>query len=338
LVGCSTASGGESNDDDSGGIVPAESDAAGGETDGPDAGSTGASTPGGGDGADLGCEKVDFLFVVDNSRSMGDEQANLVSSYPAFISSIRETLGDAQDYRVMVVDTDAWTYQGCVMPCNAFGECPIAPEFQCGITEPAPCEDVLGAGVVDPKGTQASEQECGFSGGRRYIDETDQDPLEMFACAAKVGTSATIDPERPMDAMLAALSDSGEAAECNAGFVRDDAILVVTFITDENDDEGDGSSGTPEEWKTALVSRKLGNAAAIVMLGLFGDNDLDDGICIDLDPTVGKGAEASPRLRQFVESFGNNGLFGSVCEPSYDTFFQRAVDLIAVACGQFTAG
>src|SRR5690349_10875682 len=29
-----------------------------------------------------GCEKVDFLFVIDNSGSMGDEQIALISSFP----------------------------------------------------------------------------------------------------------------------------------------------------------------------------------------------------------------------------------------------------------------
>src|SRR5688572_8631367 len=37
------------------------------------------------DGGRAGCEKVDFLFVVDNSASMEDEQQNPVASFPGFI-------------------------------------------------------------------------------------------------------------------------------------------------------------------------------------------------------------------------------------------------------------
>jgi len=60
------------------------------------------------DGASpTGCEKVDFLFVVDNSGSMFDEQQKLAASFPAFISTIESTLA-AQDYHVMVVDTDGF--------------------------------------------------------------------------------------------------------------------------------------------------------------------------------------------------------------------------------------
>ena len=53
---------------------------------------------------EMGCEKVDFLFVIDDSGSMIDEQEQLVASFPGFIDTIQNTL-TAQDYRIMVVDT-----------------------------------------------------------------------------------------------------------------------------------------------------------------------------------------------------------------------------------------
>jgi hypothetical protein len=55
---------------------------------------------------DQGCEKVDFLFVIDNSGSMLDEQQSLIASFDGFIEAIQGTLM-AQDYHIMVVDTDA---------------------------------------------------------------------------------------------------------------------------------------------------------------------------------------------------------------------------------------
>ena len=61
---------------------------------------------GGGETGQMGCEKIDFLFVIDNSGLMDDEQANLVASFPNFISTIQNTLM-AQDYHIMAVDTDA---------------------------------------------------------------------------------------------------------------------------------------------------------------------------------------------------------------------------------------
>src|SRR5690606_41723616 len=62
------------------------------------------------------------------------------------------------------------------------------------------------------------------------------------------------------------VAPQGPAHDCNEGFIRDDAILVVTFITDEDDNQGDGSAGTPDGWKAALVSAKKGDDAGIVVL------------------------------------------------------------------------
>ena len=46
---------------------------------------------------------VDVLFVVDNSSSMGDEQAALTEAFPAFLNFF---LGSGLDYHVGVVATD----------------------------------------------------------------------------------------------------------------------------------------------------------------------------------------------------------------------------------------
>src|SRR5688572_4421644 len=53
-----------------------------------------------------GCTKVDFLFVVDNSLSMLEEQTALVQSFPGFMRVVEQALG-ASDFHIMVVDTDA---------------------------------------------------------------------------------------------------------------------------------------------------------------------------------------------------------------------------------------
>jgi hypothetical protein len=135
------------------------------------------------------------------------------------------------------------------------------------------------------------------------------------------------DPERPMEAMVQAVTPSTEAWACNEGFLRDDAILVVTFITDEDDNPGDGSEGNVEGWRNALISAKHGDEKAVVVLGLFGDGDPMGGTC--------SGAEASPRLRQFIDSWGDLGFSGSVCAASYQPFFAEAVGLISTACEDF---
>jgi hypothetical protein len=301
-----------------------------------------------------GCDKVDFLFVIDNSGSMGDNQANLIANFPGFMETIQNTLDDAQDYHVMVIDVDAWVWAGCETICDfptppppdecldAQGNCDASISlecffgcgdflddlvcdagYECGITQPMECEDVIGAGVSHPRGNEASNMDCGFSSGARYIDSTEPDLAAAFECAAKVGVGSTNDPERPMEAMVQAVTPGTPAATCNDGFLRDDAILVVTFITDEDDDAGDGSDGTVDGWRSALVSAKNGNEGGVVVLGLYGAGG---GGC----------AEPSSRLDQFVQSWGNRGFSGSVCDSSYQQFFADAVGIIDTTCDEWT--
>jgi hypothetical protein len=166
------------------------------------------------------------------------------------------------------------------------------------------------------------------------MDANEPDLAGAFACAAKVGTGSSADTEQPMDAMVEALAGAGAAAACNDGFLRDDAILVVTFITDEDDDPTD-STGSPEGWYDALVQAKHGDEEAVVVLGLFGDNDQPDGICEPLSHDFATGAEAAPRLREFVGLWGALGHVGSICAADYLPFFTSAVDSIGMACDEF---
>ena len=144
-----------------------------------------------------------------------------------------------------------------------------------------------------------------------------------------------------MFAMMEALTGAGEVAACNEGFLRDDAVLVVTIITDEDDNgphaddlEGD-SPGSPSEWFDALVAVKGGNEKAIVALALIGDNDQPAGICAPLDHATFDGAEAAPRIRDFVGRFGTRGKVASVCADNYEEFFMQTVDTIGEACEEF---
>lgn len=302
-------------------------------------------------GSTSGCSKVDFLVVVDNSGSMGDEQKSLQAAFPSFVESVVQAPGGPDDVHILVTDVDAYVFEQCDDGCAcAEGEgcpattiecqlgcavnslCTIDGSFVCGETTPLPCESVLGAGVTYPRGTGASNQDCEFSSGARYIDASEPDVGAAFSCAAGVGTGSFSSTERPMQAMVSALAPVGEVAECNAGWLRDDAVLVVVFITDESDDEKD-SAGDPETWREALLLAKGGDASAVVVLGLFGDNDLPGAICTDLMDELG--AEAAPRLREFVDSWGAQGLAGSVCAESYSDFFNDAAMAIDASCASF---
>ncbi len=284
---------------------------------------TNASADDGGDKS--GCKKVDFLFVIDNSGSMGDNQDSLIASFPGFIDSIRNALDEAQDYHIMVVDTDEQWGGACAFLCDTFfGVCPDIPEYPCASGPPSPCDHTLGAGVNYTMGSDAPNVPCNFSTGLRFMDSTEPDLTAAFQCAAKVGSDGD-GSERPMSAMVAALSHELAApGACNEGFIRQDAILVVTIITDEEDSD---STGIPEGWFANVVSSKLGDETAIVMLGLINDTDVPQPVCPpeSQDPV---------KLRTFIDMFPNS-IRGSVCEASYNAFFQQAVDLIDTTCDEF---
>lgn len=267
-----------------------------------------------------GCQKIDFLFVVDNSGSMGDEQQNLVNSFDGFIDSIQNTV-KANDYHIMVIDTDAADsfLQECFVLCTLLPECQGYP---CNMLPvPEGCDASLGAGLLK----NPQNQPCGVAGDKRYMVDGQPNLASTFSCLGKVGTNGD-GSERPMEAMVTAITALNKPGGCNEGFVRPDALLVVTFITDE-EDEGK-SNGGPAGWQASLVAAKVGVEKSIVVLGLIGDPDQPNAVC-----PMGQ-AQPSPRLRQFAESF-TFGSWGSVCSPSYAPFFDAAVSVIDTACQQF---
>ena len=250
------------------------------------------------------CPAVDLLFVIDDSGSMSDEQANLVDSFPGFVSGIEDLLGPAATYHVGVVTTDDYAF-------NAAG-----------------CQRI-GALTTRTGGDLSSDAVCGpFAAGGGYMT-ADDDFAAAFACAAHVGIDGDGVHERPMDALASTLegTDPG-VADCDAGFLRDEALLVIVVITDE-EDEGD-SQGDPPDWYENVVAAKGGDADHIVVLSLIGHPKPND--CLPTQWTGMQGAEISPRLIAFTEMF-DHGVVGDVCSPSYVAAFNQTVEGIADACG-----
>jgi hypothetical protein len=325
ILGCKDPASSESDDDgaisssteDSETGIGVETDESGAKLDVLDE----TDLPGGEEG---GCEKIDFLFVIDSSGSMDDNQANLIASFPGLVTAMMENV-PADDWHVMVIDSDGqWGGTDCANGCMTLGFCPDEPSFPCDVPPPQLCDISLGAGQVAPMGEAASNEDCALTGDARYIQAGEPDLLDAFSCIAKVGVDGS-DAERPMDALVRALGpDLGEAGGCNEGFVRDDAILVITIITDEPDEH---SLGDPADWADAVIAAKGGVPEAAVVLGLLPDGDLAMPLC---------GAEAVPatRLSEFLQLFESSSR-ASVCEPDYSPFFLDAVSVISEACDDF---
>lgn len=270
---------------------------------------------GGSGGGQTGCTKTDFLFVVDSSVSMGNEQAALTAAFPKFIASIQGAT-KITDYHIMVVDTDAETR------CTA-AACAGTPHSTCNNhacnNVYKGCDAERGAGVIHPTGQGSSNKLCPIDGGRRYMDQTQTDLSGTFSCVATLGLAGH-QSERPMEAMVAAVSPAmNDTGGCNEGFLRKDAILVVTFISDDPNKE---DTGTAQSWYDAVVAAKDGKAESVVMLGLIPD-----------------GAAATPTKQlhwhDFVKLWGKTGLKGDVASTDYAPFFDGAIAVIDETCNNF---
>jgi hypothetical protein len=120
----------------------------------------------------------------------------------------------------------------------------------CG-AELTACDKKIGAGVTFPSGTARIEPRCELDGGQRYITSSQQDIDEAFACIAQVGTGGAGATGQAMVAALQPeINDPNDEYACNGGFLRTDALLVVTIIQDTYDSD---SLGTVDDWIAACA-------------------------------------------------------------------------------------
>lgn len=257
---------------------------------------------------DLGCSKVDFLFVIDSSGSMAPHQQALIDSFDGFVQGISDQFGSAPDFHVGVISTDGYAFN--------------APQCQ-----------TLGA-LVDqvPSANYQGIVECGpYAEGGRFMTEED-DLGVAFPCTANLSPGGdTI--ERPVSAAIEAIGPTlGQPGGCNEGFSREDALLIIVIIS--NSMTGDETtadanpSQDPSGWHPAIAALKGGHPENAVAIGFISAGDT---WCI---PNGWDGYQA-PNLISFVEDFGENGVVANVCEPDYGPIFQDAVSVVMEACEGF---
>lgn len=275
------------------------------------------------------CNRVDFIFVVDNSISMQDEQQFLVQGVPGFVEAMQNALPISQGFRVGVIDTDAYPALG--VTGDPLDGCPEDGSAECGS-----CDYTLGAFLQKPQSAADPTSSCEFSTGLSYMDGLSENFGNEFACAALVGAEGN-PIEQQAGALVAAVSEDLNGS-CNDDFMRDNALLVFLIISDEEDDHTQppdpqgGSQGDPQEWYDAIVAAKDGKPDNVVALGLMGGSP-KFGDCADLSEGL-NGAEQSSRLVNLVERFPTNAV-GSVCSEGYGSFFQDALDKVAQGCMNF---
>ncbi len=164
---------------------------------------------------------LDLLFVIDDSPSMLDKQANLVANFPTFINVLNSLPGGLPNLHLGVVSTDMGTRGSEAAPLTTNigqignGGCGGSGKSGNLVTNAA----VNGTFIADIKQSDGSRL-------RNYTGTLET----VFGQMARLGANGC-GFEQPLSAMKAALDNN----PANAGFLRPDALLGVVFLTDEDD-------------------------------------------------------------------------------------------------------
>ena len=260
---------------------------------------------------------------------MDTEQMQLLASFPGFVDTIQEKLAGF-DLHIMAANPDGgWPGWNCETHCAEDPQICAEYGYKCNdlAWDVTPCDETLGAGLIFNAGEGAANRHCALYGGNRYIIPGEPDMDDALECIAKVGMSGG---NEIGDAVIAAVKPKINAdGGCNAGFLRDDALLVLVIIASD----GDGSKSYPYEQYNAVVATKGGDPDAVVVLHVTGREDTGE----PHEPGCSYQPDHIIKLRQFGMMFPHY-LEGDTCAPSYAPFFDAAADLIGEACGSFIPG
>ena len=244
-------------------------------------------------GAAVGsCDKLDVLFLIDNSASMEEDFSTLLPAFTDFDAIAEAFIDGLCSYHLGVTTTE--TMQRYEAP-----ECQVR-------------------GALHRSSTLAPEGGCFEDDHPPYI--TEDDALQTLGCLFPVGNHHD-DDEKQIDTVLAALAPEINAAgECNDGFLRDDAALIVVIVSDEDDDDDSdeleeepyrtGSAGGPSEWFDALTAIKPATNLGVVLIGGTQIGGCDWSAAPGEDD--GTGAEYPDRLLTLLQYFSGTGFISHI--------------------------
>lgn len=232
--------------------------------------------------------EVDILFVIDNSCSMSDEQANLSANFSSFIA-FADNL--ELDYQIAVVTTDVeGGFPGPRCPSPLVGARPS------GLAQGA-------CGYFADGNSDGSQLNPAW----RIIDrQTLPSPGAAFAATVIQGTHGSGN-EQGLQAVTNALS-APLITDWNAGFLRPDAHLAVVFVADEDDHS---PHSVPYYLNSLRAIKGFRNPQLMSVSAIVGD------------PGVGCGlqAEAGTRYIQVAQETG--GVFESICTENWSAALEN---------------
>ncbi|MBH23300.1 MAG: hypothetical protein CMH57_02330 [Myxococcales bacterium] len=296
-----------------------------------------------------GVNKVDILWVVDNSGSMCEEQADLRENFNAFV---QELVDVGADFQLAVITTDMEDPSQSGRFQNEPNNDPGGGQ-QCNvIVDISQCPTPANGQELPPLIIKSSDPRYQDSEGNPDVEKIQRD----FGCSATTGTTGTgfeMGLEAARRALSPALTES-----FNAGFLREDAFLAVIFLTDENDCSDGGTldlvNGNICEWERdklipvqefveyfqGLKTDVNGDPdpSQLIVAGILaptnGSNfDRPDEVepsCTSTNmngDVTGRGF-AGYRYQEFIESF-ENSYEDNICNPPFNGALQAISTLIA---------
>jgi len=258
----------------------------------------------------VGCEAIDFLFVIDNSESMATYQQALAEQFPAFITAISDAVPLGTNIHVGITTTDFDDGCDAVEATQSCQSTASLTEVQAHYRDPS----------VDPDGGNGTQGRLFEYAQQRYFElESGDDPApltEWFSAAAVAAGESGCSFEMPVAAAGWIADPANDAT--NAGFLRDArALLVVFVLTDEPDKSVESESVSRQRILDAKPT--CGGDACVFTGGLLPT-------CVP---------EINQKLWQFLTAFGSDeppwGDIGATSE--YATVFGDALAVaIADAC------
>ncbi len=296
--------------------------------------------------------QTDILFVIDDSRSMNEEQDNLRDNLAAFVDAL-VAQPIANDFRIGVISTSVEAFgatatTGQSYPCTA--PCTPVPYPDGALV--AVRQDAGGAGIP---GALIYDAATGTWGGPRVLDRGG-DPATLPALARDFKANVLLGTdgagkEQPFRAVRLALSD--RLLDANRGFLRPGARLAIFFVTDEDDCSDSASPWassndlchTPSvkaadldpvaDFAAFLLGPLDGELREVVVGAIAGFDPAtlapscgDAGLCTNR--ACATAFDKGDRLAELRAALGSTRMrLGSICDPSFAASLQAfAEDII----------
>lgn len=261
-------------------------------------------------------EKLDVLFVIDNSNSMADKQLQLQKSFATFIEGLRRYSVNANQNIVACTSSDP---EQCDLPDLHIGV--ISTDLGAGNWGHAGCEVLNGdngkliTNSCSPSRIADSWISYDPRSESTNITNIQGDNYEKiktaFNCISDVGILGC-GFEMPLESARRALDP---ALMVNPGFIRDDANLMLVFLTDEDDCSAEASSDLFDPTQTEM-SDELGPLTSF--------RCFDFGVTCDINDRTVEGP------RQSCQPAPSGKLFGL---EDYLAFFKTLKPAGAISVG-----